>query len=187
MSHILLSIRSGQKISTKFFFFQNDKNFMQTIFIILSHGLKIVFCTFYETFFPLKKCFLNSSETYPNVFGFETLKTFLKKIDLCCNERLWRASPEFHNHHHQSDFEILFCSCQSVAASRENAAEALLRNLSDLTFALQPCTLTCKIILGKKFVHKIIDYLKVVVVFVKKISHGLIITQHVTIYGLISH
>ena len=168
MPHILLPIRSGLKISTKFFFFQNGKNFMQTIFIILSHGSKIVFCTFYETFFPLKKCFFKFLRNVSQRFWL--WKPFWKKIDLCCNERLWRASPEFHNHHHQSDFEILFCSCQSVAASRENAAEAeaLLRNLSDWTFALQPCTLTCKIILGKNFVHKIIDYLKVVVVFVKK-------------------
>ena len=168
------------------FFLPKWQKFHANYFYHLVTRIKNCLLHILRNFFPLKKCFLNSSETSLNVFGFENL---FEKVDLCCNEGLWRASPEFHNHHHQSDFEILFCSCQSVAASRENAAEAeaLLRNLSDWTFALQPCTLTCKIILGKNFVHKIIDYLKVVVVFVKKISHGLIITQHVTIYGLISH
>ena len=128
---------------------------------------KLSFAHSTKLFSPWKSVFIIPQK---RISTFLALKTFLKKNDLCCNEGLWRASPEFHNHHHQSDFEILFCSCQSVAALRENAAEAeaLLRNLSDWTFALQPCTLTCKIILGKNFVHKIIDYLKVVVVFVKK-------------------
>ena len=160
---------------------------MQTIFIILSHGSKIVFCTFYETFFPLKKCFLNSSETYLNVFGFENL--FEKKLIFveraALKSKSWvsqSSSPKWF----WNSFLFLPVSggfareCSS--SSRSPASKSLWLNVCFATvyFNLQNnfrkkfCSQNNRLFEGRSGVCK-------------KISHGLIITQHVTIYGLISH